>query len=53
MHDYAVAGDWDGAKAAYIDQGVLPSTATGYVRELKDFYQLGADTLWSTFGDLT
>lgn len=46
-HAHAEAGDWAAAKAAYIAIGT--GTATGYVREMRDFYTLGADTLWITF----
>ena len=48
-HELAAAGKWDAAKQAYLDAGVLPSTATAYLRELKDFYTLGSDCLWITF----
>ena len=48
-HELAAAGDWEAAKQAYLDAGVLPSTATAYLRELKDFYTLGSDCLWITF----
>ena len=45
----AAAADWEGARQSYLDAGLLPSTATGYLRELKDFYTLGRDCLWITF----
>jgi hypothetical protein len=45
----AAAGDWPAARAHYLEQGLTPGTATGFVRELRDFYTLGADTLWITF----
>jgi len=48
-HEAAVAADWEGARAAYLAQRRAAGTATGYVRELRDFYTLGADTLWITF----
>jgi hypothetical protein len=48
-HALAKAGDWASAKARYIAQGTSPATATSNVRELRDFYTLGADTLWITF----
>jgi hypothetical protein len=48
-HAHAAAGDWEAARADYLAKGVLPATATGYVRELRDFYTLGSDTLWITF----
>ncbi|MDT9597927.1 restriction endonuclease, partial [Sphingosinicella rhizophila] len=37
------------AQAAYLTAGALPATATGYVRELREFYTLPVDTLWITF----
>ncbi|WP_156680876.1 restriction endonuclease [Sphingomonas profundi] len=48
-HARAAAGDWDGLKATYIAAGVAAATASGYVREMRDFYTLGTDTLWITF----
>jgi hypothetical protein len=48
-HELAAAGRWEAAKQAYLDAGVLPSTATAYLRELKDLYTLGSDSLWITF----
>jgi hypothetical protein len=45
----AEVGDWDRARRAYLDAGVLPATASSYLRELKDFYSLGSDCLWITF----
>nr|MBA3526737.1 restriction endonuclease [Sphingomonas sp.] len=48
-HDMAAAKDWAAAKAAYVKAGIASSTATGFVRELKDFHTLGEDCLWITF----
>ncbi|MET0371173.1 MAG: restriction endonuclease, partial [Sphingobium sp.] len=48
-HARAAAGDWDGVKAAYLTAGLSAGTASGYVREIRDFYTLGTDTLWITF----
>ena len=48
-HELAQAGNWEAAKAHYLQAGALPSTATGYVRELQDFYTLDAGCLWITF----
>ena len=36
-HDIARAGDWEGAKQFYIEQGTAPATAIGFVRELREF----------------
>lgn len=48
-YELASAGDWEGAKAHYRSRGLSPGTATGYVRELSDFFIAGPDTLWITF----
>lgn len=48
-HASAEARDWAGAKQAYLDQNLTSATATGHLRELKDFYTLGSDCLWITF----
>ena len=46
----ALAGDWDGAKRFMIEMlGRSPGSATDSVREMRDFYELGEDTLWVTF----
>lgn len=47
--ELARAHDWDGARQRYLEQGISPATATAYTRELRDFFTLGADTLWITF----
>lgn len=48
-HDLARAEDWAGAKQFYVDRGIAPPTATGFVRELRDFHTLGTNDLWITF----
>ncbi len=48
-HACAEGGEWERVKAAYMAAGTSPATATSYVREMKEFYTLGADTLWITF----
>lgn len=48
-HGLAASGDWEGARRAYLEAGLLPATATGYLRELRDFYTLACDCLWITF----
>lgn len=51
-HEIALAGDWNGAIAHYVDeQGRKPGTAKNFVREATDFYTLGRDCLWITFAD--
>ena len=47
--ELAQAADWEGAKQLYLQHGVALGTATAYTRELRDFFTLGADTLWITF----
>jgi hypothetical protein len=49
LHELALTDDWEGARRHYLAAGIMPSTATGHVRELKDFYTLGSDCLWITF----
>ena len=48
-HDLGRSSDWAAAKQFYIDQGIAPATATGFVRELRDFHTLGPNDLWITF----
>ncbi|WP_097092261.1 restriction endonuclease [Novosphingobium sp. Chol11] len=47
--ELARATNWDDARQHYLQHGASPSTATGYTRELRDFFTLGSDTLWITF----
>ncbi len=48
-HAQAAAGDWDAVRAAYQAGGLSPATITGFIREARDFYTSGSDTLWITF----
>lgn len=48
-HQQAAAGNWEAVKHAYRDQGLSPATATGFTREMSEFYTLGPDCLWITF----
>ncbi|WP_165938369.1 restriction endonuclease [Parafrankia sp. BMG5.11] len=48
-YELAAAGDWDAVKQAYRGQGVSPATATGFTREIREFYTLGPNCLWITF----
>lgn len=48
-HALALAGDWAGARQAYLDRNLTPATATSHLRELKDFFTLSSDCLWITF----
>jgi hypothetical protein len=45
------AGDWNRARGQLVDAGYAGSTATNWIRELKDFYTLGEDCLWFTIAD--
>ena len=47
--ELASTHDWNGARQHYLEQGTPPSTTTAYTRELRDFFTLGAETLWITF----
>lgn len=47
--ELAFQGDWDGARRHYLARGLHAGTATGYANELREFFTLGADTLWITF----
>lgn len=48
-HEEALRSDWEAVRAAYMDQGRLPGTATGYVNEAKAIYDRDPDALWITF----
>jgi hypothetical protein len=50
-HTLCMAGDWDKVRAELIRQGRKGSAASDAVRELRDYYDLGADCLWITFAD--
>jgi len=50
-HDLAATGDWPTVEAAYRAAGRSPSKAKDFLRELRDFYTLGADCLWITQGN--
>ena len=47
-HDVCLAGDWDEVKRQLSRMGRSPRGVTQGVRELKDFYELPANTLWVT-----
>ena len=51
-HELAEAGDWEAAKARLSGSDARsPAKATDFVREIREFYTLGADCLWITFVD--
>jgi hypothetical protein len=48
-HIAALAGDWAAVTQAYIAQGRIPATATGYTTEARAFFGADPDTMWITF----
>jgi hypothetical protein len=50
-HAPCAAGDWDTVRELLATAGRTKSGVSQGVRELQDFYGLGADTLWVTFAD--
>ncbi|MBX3582912.1 MAG: restriction endonuclease [Rhizobiaceae bacterium] len=50
-HELCVQGDWKAARTALEQTGRTPSGLSQGVREVRDFYELDADTLWITFAD--
>lgn len=50
-HELAGAGDWPAITKLLIERdGRKASKANSFVREVRDFYTLGADCLWVTIG---
>jgi hypothetical protein len=50
-HHTCLAGDWEKARAQLIESGRTAIGASQGVREVRDFYELGEDTLWVTIAD--
>jgi hypothetical protein len=50
-HDLAARDDWSAVERLLEAQGRTPGKVTDFTRELRDFYTLGPDTLWITFGE--
>jgi hypothetical protein len=50
-HDVATAGDKDAIAAMYRQEGRTSGKATGYAREVMDFYDRDEACLWITFAD--
>ncbi len=50
-HTLCAAGDWDAVRQQLLANGRKPSGATQGIREIRDFYELGEDTLWVTMAD--
>ena len=48
-HDLCVRGDWDAVVRHLADLGRSPAKAKDGMREIRDFYTLGANYLWITF----
>ncbi|MCC2980796.1 restriction endonuclease [Sphingomonas sp. IC4-52] len=48
-HLAALNGDWRAVTQAYIAQGRLPATATGYTNEARAFFDADPGTMWITF----
>lgn len=50
-HDLCVKGDWEAVARLLMEHGRNAGKAKDGVREIRDFYTLGADCLWITFAD--
>ena len=50
-HALCAAGDWQAVRDELAARGRTKSGTSQGVRELQDFYRLGAETLWVTFAD--
>ena len=50
-HDLCIQGDWDAVVQHRIDRGRSPAKAKDGMREIRDFYTLGANCLWITFAE--
>ena len=50
-HDACIHGDWEAVRAQLIASGRTGAGASQGVREVRDFYELGDDTLWVTIAD--
>ncbi len=50
-HELCMRGDWEGVIAVLMQQGRSVGKARDGMREVRDFYTLGADCLWITFAD--
>jgi hypothetical protein len=49
--EMATAGDWESVTKHYVEEhGRSLSAARGFAHQLSDFYELGSDCLWITFG---
>ncbi|TCQ01042.1 restriction endonuclease [Sphingomonas sp. PP-F2F-A104-K0414] len=48
-HVAGLTGDWAAVSQAYIAQGRIQSTATGYTNEARAFFDGDSDAMWITF----
>ena len=48
-HALALQGGWASVHQIHIELGYSKSVATGYVRQMRNYYTLGSDCLWITF----
>lgn len=50
-HELCLQGSWEAVRAQLVASGWTTSGASQALRELWDFHELPADTLWVTFAD--
>jgi len=50
-HEMGVAGDVTAIRDLYMGRGLSKAAATSHANQVRDFYQLSADTLWITFAN--
>ncbi len=50
-HEMCLDEDWEAVAGLLVERGRNPAKAKDGVREIRDFYTLGADCLWITFAD--
>lgn len=50
-HEVCRQGDWDEVARLAVEAGRRPAKANDAVREIREFYSLGAGCLWITFAD--
>ncbi len=50
-HGLCIHGDWDAVVQHRVDLGRSPAKAKDGMREIRDFYTLGANCLWITFAE--
>ena len=50
-HEVCLDEDWEAIAGLLMERGRSPAKAKDGVREIRDFYTLGADCLWITFAD--